>query len=270
MAETVVWNRKLLVASLALAVAAVVLFYAYDALKTARAAESKKTVLKWKRDGKAGQEIAETDVGSVQIELTQYQGLLAKPVEDNKINRSSVVGSRLTRDVSSGDYVRPADVFGGAPEVPSTRIRAGMRAFPLKVDPDRTSGNLLSVDDRIDLIGILQIGKEQPRAYTLIENLRVLAIGGKSQSPEEEFRLRSGRGIVPGMRVYRTLTVEVAPETAERLAELLPRVQGRITVVVRRRDEPPPSKDRDARIPKEVLPILKQPLPVTDVRDFLR
>ncbi len=270
MAEAVVWNRKLLVASLALGVAAVVLFYAYEALKTARAEESTKTVLTWKRDGKAGQEVAETDIGSVKIALTQYQGLLAKPIEDNPTNRRTVVGSRLTRDVSSGDYVRPADVVGAALEVPSKRIRTGMRAFPLKVDPERTTGNLLSVDDRIDLIGILQIGKEQARAYTLIENLRVLAIGGKSQSPEEEFRMSSGRSIVPGMRVYRTITVEVTPDTAERLAELLPRVQGRITVVVRRRGDEPPSKDRDGRIPEEILPILKQPLPTTEVGDFLR
>ena len=61
------------------------------------------------------------------------------------------------------------------------------------------------------------------------------------------------------MRVYRTLAVEVQEETAVQLAELLPRIQGKIWVVLRNRKEP--NKPTDGKINGKLLPVLDEPMP---------
>ena len=263
MSETVVWNKKLLLISLGLGVAAVILFYMYTSIQEAQAKESVVRVLKWKLNRKADDEVSKEDVASVTVALTTFRNL-ESVMKDNEENRSLVIGGHLSRSVKRADFIRFSDILENTPEAPSRRIKMqpddfGYRAFPLEVDPKRTIGDMLRVDGRIDIIGLVSVGGKPARAYTLIENLRVLGVGGRSESPEDRLR-RARRGrVADNLRVYRTLTVEVHKRTAERLAELLPRVRGKIWVVLRHPKEPPGTND--GKINRELLPVLEEPLP---------
>ena len=214
-------------------------------------------VLKWKVSRKTGDLVTKEDIESVTMPVMTFKHV-AGILKDDAVNQGLVIGSHLSRNVKRGDFIRHSDILENRPGV-SRRIRRGdYRAFPLEVDASRIE-SLLRVDDRIDIIGLVSVSSKPARAYTLIENLRVLGVGGRSESPEDRLR-HARRGRVAGnLRVYRTLTVEVHKRTAERLAELLPRVRGKIWVVLRHPKEPPGTND--GKINRELLPVLEEPLP---------
>ncbi len=267
MAENVVWNKKLLVVSLVVALAAVALFYVYDSLKQARLTGEMVEVLVWKRDLTPGEEIGRGDIGVTRIRrevLRDIQGVVTNAPEDRALVKEH---TRVSRYVNKNDFVRFTDVRGGGRSAPSVKIRKGMRAVTVPVDPYTAPGQMLSVDDRVDLIGMVSLKGKPAKAYLLIENLRVLAVGGQ---PGEATQRAPGGGNVqryrPSRTVYRSVTVETIPEVAVQLANLLPRIQGKTWILVRNPADTqmlyPNPKTRDhGAINPEVLPVLKQPLP---------
>jgi len=264
MGETVVWNKKLLITSLVLGGVAMVMFYAYVKGRDRQVEARKVDVLRWRANRKHGQKVTKEDFDVVSTDPDTAEKL--NLVRNTAVNVTMIIGWHLSRNVERDDFVRFSDMVENRPDVPSRRIKVqydkdlgGYRAFPLRVDPQRTPGDLLRVDDHIDLIGLISVGGKPARAHTLIENLRVLGVGGRSESPEEAWRSRGRAKSRQNLRVYRTLTVELRQRTAERMAELLPRVRGKIWLVVRHPDEQPGKND--GKINPALLPVLEEPLP---------
>jgi Flp pilus assembly protein CpaB len=215
-------------------------------------------VLKWRADRKEGQEVTADDIQVVDISREQAQKIVGV-VKSTPEDRALVIGGQLKRDVTRSDFVRFSDVLENRGDVPSQRIKmGGFRAFPLRVDPQRTVGDLLRVGDHIDIIGLVSVGGKPAKAYTLISNVRVLAVGGRSETPEERSRVRGRTS--QNLRVYRTLTIELKLTTCEQMAELLPRVRGKIWVVVRNPNEKA-NPNVDGKINPQLLPVLEEPLP---------
>lgn len=253
MAETVVWNKKLLLISLLLGVVAVGLFYFYDSIQEKRIRGEIIEVLRWRQNMKAGDRIDSRSVevlpisaGSASLDGVAREGDLA----------TVVVNGTLVKNVEKNHFVFYTEILGHRGGRPSQKIAKRSRAFPLSVDPKYSVGALLSQGDRVDVLGVLSIGGKPPKTYTLIENLKVLGIGGRSKSPDEDFE---ADWKPTGVRVYRTVSVEVTPQVGEQLADLLARVRGRILLLVRN------PEDTDAkfneRINPAVLPVLNTPLP---------
>lgn len=253
MAETVVWNKKLLLISLLLGVVAVGLFYFYDSIQEKRIRGEIVEVLRWRQNMKAGDKIDSRSVEVLPISAgsASLDGVARKGDLD-----TVVVNGTLVRDVEKNHFIFYTEILGHRGGRPSQKIAKRSRAFPLPVDPKYTVGALLSQGDRVDVLGVLGIGGKAPKTYTLIENLKVLGIGGRSKSPDEDFE--TGRKPAAS-RVYRTVSVEVTPQVGEQLADLLARVQGHILLLVRN------PEDTDAkfgeRINPAVLPALSTPLP---------
>ena len=121
------------------------------------ARESIIRVLKWKVSRKTGDLVTKEDVESVTIPVTTFKHV-AGIVKDDEVNHALVIGGHLSRNVRRGDFIRHSDILQNRPGV-SRRIRSGdYRAFLLEVDPKRTAGDLLRVDDRIDIIGLVSVG----------------------------------------------------------------------------------------------------------------
>lgn len=250
-------SRKLLMVSLLVGVVAVALFYVYDSIRTRTLRGRPVRVLKWTRDLSPGDEITEADITDMEVNVQEMEA-----VEDViKYTQRHLVpeGAHVNRKVSKGEFVRYNQVVGMQRATPSKGISEGMRAVTLSVDPYHTPGDLLRYNDRVDVIGLVSLKGKPARAFTLIENLRVLAVGGRSQSPDEEFGpLRGGR-YDPGMRTYRSITVEVQPDVAVQLADLLPRLRGKLWLVVRN-----PTDTRaefDNKLNPKVEPALADQLP---------
>jgi len=267
MAETVVWNKKLLIVAVALALAAVVVFIIYDQLQQAQMTGDRAKVFVWKRDLRSGEEVTASDYALQEIPrsvLADLKGVV--PPADEQLLRGN---ARVNRAVRGSDFVRYSDLLGTRGGGPSTQIKLGMRLFTISVDPNRTPGNGLGPDDRIDLIGLVSVKGKPPKAYLLIENLRVLAIGGRAaRSSEATVTGAEARKYDPGMQVYRSVSVEVYPDTAVRLADLLPRILGNVWLVVRnptdttiRYPRAKSSETEHGAINPEVLPVLDERLP---------
>lgn len=256
MAETVVWNKKLLVASLILAGFAVAMFYLYDLAQKKKLSGETVQVLQWKRSLAAGEEIGDEDVGPMVVSSSakDLKGVIRWK------NKSIVLGGRrVNRPVSRGDRVYYNDIVGASVRTPADDITPGMRGLTLRVDPNYTPGDMLRVGGRVDVMGMVRLKGKTAKTYTLVQNLRVLAIGGKAKKPEEAFESKRGRGYSAGMSVYRSVTVEVSPALAEQLADLMPRIIGKVWLTVRNPTDLPKRGSYTGINPK-VESVLSQPL----------
>jgi Flp pilus assembly protein CpaB len=260
MADEIVWNKKLLVISLVLGLLAAIVFLAYDHSMRKKLTGDTVQVLVWRRSVGAGSPVAMKDIEIPTVRrslLKKMEGVLQNQTEDLNLLKGETY---LSRKVYKGDFVRYTDILGKASASPSGMINENMRAVTLRVDPSTTPGELLGINDRVDIIGLLAIGGKPIKAYTVLENVRVLAVGGRSASPDEDWDSSAGGRQRPSLRTYRSVTIEVSQATAEKLAELLPRIQGRILLSLR---PPPrgPEAGAGGRINPEIEPIFKQPLP---------
>ncbi len=257
MAEGQTNSKKLLMVALLLGVAAVILFYVYDSVREKRLRGSPVRVLKWARDMDPGEEITEADISDVEVNVRETEAVKdVVPLHERHLIHE---GSHVNRRVNKGEFVRYNQIIGLRQAMPSTGITAGMRALTLSVDPYVTPGDLLRFNDRVDVIGLVSLRGKPAQAMVLMENLRVLAVGGRSQSPDEQFGSASGTRYDPGMRSYRSITVEVRPDVAVQLADLLPRLQGKLWLVVR---NPTDTQAKfENRLNPAAEPALSQPLP---------
>ncbi len=264
MAETVVWNKKLLIASLILAGFAVAIFLLYDSAQKKKLGGDVVQILQWRRDLAGGDEISEADIAVVNINSSamNLKGILRKGSE------SVVIGGHVNRPVRRSNPVYYSDITGTLSGTPADSIAKGMRGFTLRVDPNYTPGDMIRVGGRVDVLGMVRLKGRSAKTYTLVQNLRVLAVGGRGPKPEESFGRKRGRPYDPGMRVYRSVTVEVKPELAEQLVDLMPRILGKVWLTVRNPADAPKEEDFRGPAPKcfkginpKVESVLSQPLP---------
>jgi len=257
MAETVVWNKKLLIVAVVLGALAVVVYYAHDWSLRKRLRGETVRVLKWNRDMASGEEIAEADFSVVEVS-TSLMNRLEGVVKESDM--TFLTGAHLNRNVRKGDFVRYRDVLESQSRLPDQDITPGMRAFTIPVDPNYSPGEMLRVGGRVDLIGVVSLKNKPPRAYTLVKNLRVLAVGGVSEKPQSISISGTAKRYRTSRRVYRSITVEVPPQLAEKLTDLLLRIRGKVWVVVRNPTESLKPTDFKGINP-QLEPILSQPLP---------
>ena len=258
MAETVVWNKKLLVASLALGLAAAILFYASESIEDARARKNVFRVLAWKANRQAGDEVSDKDLEVVTIPRESYVTGVAR---DSIDDRSLVVNKRLLRDVQRGNWVRFSDVLRRSAASRTQQPRKGYVGFTLPVDPNQAPRELYR-GDKVALIGLVSVGGKPPDSYVLIDNVRVL--GPPEDSTMSQTGQRgSGRGLEQPFRVQRSLMLEVDVDTAKDLVKLLVRLyDGKIRVVLRSSDELA-NPSTDAKIDVRLQKLLKEPLPIS-------
>ncbi len=233
MAEQVIWNKKLLIASLVLGVLAVGLFYIHDSYQEKRIRGKIVRVLKWRDDLKEGQKVTKDNVEVTEFSagISSLEGVAREAHLDNLID-----GGTLSRDVEQNRFVFVSEIYRTGAFRPSAGIKDRYRLFALKVDPDSTPGSL-SVGDRVDLHGVVRIGGKQ-KTEKLIEYLRVLEVNGRAKNPEaanDDSRRPGGTG----QTTIRRIGVEVTPQVALELNDLLDCVHGDIRVLVRKQTDAP-------------------------------
>ena len=254
MAEQVVWNKKLLIVSLLMGVVAVALFYMYASVQKKRIRGEMIEVLKWRRDMKAGERIVEDDVEvmALSTKAANFEGFATADHLE-----TIVIDGTLSESVTKGRFVLISAIIDPTVRRPSDAIGEGKVAFPLYVDPNYTPGEMLRQGDRVNLLGVVRVGGRS-QTHTLIGNLRVLEVGGRSTNPDR--RYEENRGRPKGQRSIRKISVEVSSGVALELNDLLMRVQGQIRVVVRNRADRP-DKKLDGKINPDLAEVLRQPAP---------
>lgn len=246
-------NKKLLVIALISGLVAVGLFLAYDSAKEKQLTGDTVTVLKWTRDMNSGEEVSANDWVEVDVRRKEYNSKMLTKDDRQLVSP----GAKVNRKVSRDEYIHFSQLTGIEREGPSANIRKGWLAVSLPVDPYYTPGGLLQVGDRADLIGLISVKGKPAKAYVLIQNLRVVAVGGRGENPDDRFGASPSKD--SSARVYRSFTVEVKPEVAVQLADLMPRIDGKLWLAVRN----PTDKDAqfDNRLNPEVEAVLATALP---------
>jgi pilus assembly protein CpaB len=99
----------------------------------------------------------------------------------------------LRRDVLAGEVLRPDLLVEGAASFMALALSPGMRAVALAATPQRLAGGFILPEDRINLIHTVTgdfdgDGKASSFSQTILENIRVLAVG---ETPTSRFAFQT-------------------------------------------------------------------------------
>ncbi len=161
------------------------------------------------------------------------EGALASSDE----TRAEMRGALLRRYLDPGatvtraDFLRPRD-RGFLAAV----LRPGMRAISIGVDATTGAAGLIWPGDQVDVILTQELGNsDAPLARrvvseTILTDVRVIAV-------DQQITQGPGSSEAPAGRLARTVSLEVTPEQAEKVA--VARTLGRVDITVRAMDQAP-------------------------------
>lgn len=134
--------------------------------------------------------------------------------------RDKAVGKSLVNALAAGDGLLWTDLLGSdrTPRQLSELVTEGMRGVTITSRTQLFEG-LLRPGDRVDVL-LTTLRDGEPATYTLLQNVRVLSVGGALGDTEKDARLGST-----------SVNVSVSIADAQRLAEAEER--GRLSLVLR-------------------------------------
>jgi pilus assembly protein CpaB len=226
-----------------------------------RMGQQSETFLRLSPDVAVAQGTTIPDTALQTMALPESAGaLVSVAIKDTEENRQWLKGRRASRDVQPGSLLlynffadQPAARFGA-------KITQGKRAISLEVDAAAAVSFLIEPGSHVDIVGTLSIegsprGGGVPSAentarrlasQTILQNVRVLAVGSQTS-----------RGAYADAQDtnYATVTVEVSPIDAERLAFARANLaNGQLTLLLRN-----PADDAIAVLPPTTWTELQSP-----------
>lgn len=134
-------------------------------------------------------------------------------------NASLVVGKITRYPLLTGEYILPdklGDAAGGGESALSYSIEKGRRAISVSVDEVLGVSYYLTKGDHVDILCAMNIG-EKPASVTLVENVKVLALGTATATDKT--------------KGYTTVTLSVTPAEALKINYAM--TNGRILLTMR-------------------------------------
>lgn len=189
----------------------------------------------------AGTLITETDLTTLELPSAPEGSLPATPVVQAEFR-----GALIRRYVAGGTPITRDDVLHpGERGFLAAVLQPGMRAISIGVDAVTGAGGLVAPGDLVDLVLVQNFNaNEAPvarrvTAETVLTKVRVIAI--------DQSIANGGQAATTQGRVARTVTLEVSPEAAERVA--VAEQLGRLALTVR------PAIDEEANQRVSALPV---------------
>jgi len=230
-------NKKLLIVSLILA-AVVVVFYNVQISRVRSAARGKTVrLLRVGRDMQPGEGIDLKDLEVVEVETHVAEGL-GNVITASQEDMNYVKTSKINQYVRKGSWLMFEHTVNVEKDNPSTRIRKGWVTHTFAIDPRQSPGEILRIGDRVNVLGMLSLKGKGLRTYRIIENLKVLEIGGRSYH-QPSWRTSRRQSSDEGVRQYQKITVEAPPDVSRQLADVLTHVRGSLWVEVRNPTDAP-------------------------------
>ncbi|MCU7841059.1 MAG: Flp pilus assembly protein CpaB [Candidatus Thiodiazotropha sp. (ex Lucinoma annulata)] len=159
----------------------------------------------------------------------------------NKSNFNTAIGQRVSFDITKGRALLWAHLEGGVMPTFSGKLKPGTRALAFTVDKINSISGFLQPKDNIDLLI-----EYKDQIIPIIQNLHVLATGPRTRID------KTGRQTDDS---FRTITVEVTPEVAEKIT--LAKSIGKLTALLRSPQDDKPISDQ----PMTVARLLNKPQP---------
>ncbi|HEY9279143.1 MAG TPA: Flp pilus assembly protein CpaB [Eoetvoesiella sp.] len=166
--------------------------------------------------------------------LLREEDLDWKPLEASKVPDGTLVqgtkaadamgGVLIRRDTKAGAFILARDVIrSDAPGFLAAVLKPGMRAVSVSVDNVSGNAGLIQIGDYVDMILTQQkrnnddIDSDRSRSVvseTVVEKVRVIAVGSVFQKPTEEQSNSKTKGSA-STAAARTVTLEVTSRAAE-------------------------------------------------------
>ena len=145
----------------------------------------------------------------------KYFDLIAVPELNlpSKILKSfeQVKDKSLNKTLTDQSFVTEDDLLGANQHYLTDQLDKGKRLFGLTVNAESLAGGFILPGSTGDLIGTKRLANNNTETQTVLENIRVMAVGDKSTINEKQ-------GDVRHSIVENTVTLEVSPEEAQILA----------------------------------------------------
>jgi len=117
----------------------------------------------------------------------------------------------LNKTLTDQSFVTEDDLLGANQHYLTDQLDKGKRLFGLTVNAESLAGGFILPGSTVDLIGTKRLANNNIETQTVLENIRVMAVGDKSTINEKQ-------GDVRHSIVENTVTLEVSPEEAQVLA----------------------------------------------------
>ena len=117
----------------------------------------------------------------------------------------------LNKNLAEQSFVTTDDLLGPNQNYLTDQLEKGKRLFGLTVNAESLAGGFILPGSTVDLIGTKRLANNNTETQTVLENIRVMAVGDKSTINEKP-------GDVRHSIIETTVTLEVSPEEAQILA----------------------------------------------------
>jgi Flp pilus assembly protein CpaB len=222
-------NKKLLLVALALGLL-MVLIYNVHVTQVKLAGKGKEVILlKADHDLKEGSKITPKNIKKEVISASLVGGMTGLIVLETDKDLDRYTSEVLNQNVEKDSYLMYQHIQKDQGRLPSARIRPDMVACPLVTDPALAPGEILRPGDHVNILGEFQFSGQRRKYYRIIKAVRVHTVGGRSagaltSTGETSFGPQ-------GATSYRTITVEVTPDVALKLADVTRGITVRIEVI---------------------------------------
>lgn len=225
-----VQNKGLLAVAIILGLIVVVV-YNFHIMHIKNAQRGKvQHLLQYTRAIKRGETVGEGDILSVEVPVLAAEAF-GRVV--SRESRRSIIGKELNQSVRQGQYVMWGHTALGLVETPDGTINKV--AVPIEIDANMSPGPLLTADGRVNLVGMFSVNRGPVKSYTIIENVRVVTVGGGVPDTGGEM---PGVSLRP-QRSYRQIVVELDPEVHLQWLNVLSHIRGPVSIQVLNRDTVP-------------------------------
>ena len=155
-------------------------------------------------------------------------------VKDKSLNKNLIEKSFVTEDDLGANQNSLTD-----------QLDKGKRLFGLTVNAESLAGGFILPGSTVDLIGTKRLANNNTETQTVLENIRVMAVGDKSTINEKQ-------GDVRHSIIETTVTLEVSPEEAQVLA--MWKSVGEIKLSARAKDDTEKVNTKITKLNEELKP----------------
>ncbi len=127
------------------------------------------------------------------------------------VSYEQVKDKSLNKNLTEFSFVTADDLLGPNQNYLTDQLDKGKRLFGLTVNAESLAGGFILPGSTVDLIGTKRLANNNIETQTVLENIRVMAVGDKSTISEKQ-------GDVRLSIVENTVTLEVTPEEAQILS----------------------------------------------------
>jgi Flp pilus assembly protein CpaB len=237
-------NKGLLITAVIVGVIAAVL-YNVQIYQVRKSFEAEKVqLIKVNRPLEPGEQVLEQD-----LEIVELDKSVQDAVGDvfTAKQKSYILLQAVTQPVRKGEWLKWSHVQREAADAPSNQLPDdNFTTFPLKIDEDKSLGDVVRKGDLIDVYAKVFIpasasetGKSYTKHFRVLEAVRVVNVGGESGDQEPSGRPGISRRS-EGQRRWNRLVVQVRRDHYERLMIIEDYIRGAWYVGLLRRDKRQP------------------------------